>query len=152
MQSPADPAKSRVWLEKPQRILWVISCLAVVSVLLALWEGPRRDGYPVAPSVRLTVAVKQLESFEAALDNFKFDIGSYPAGTNGLMALLQQPPTAVNWHGPYIDTVPKDPWGRDYRYECPGKHVAAGYPYDLWSEGGPPVNSVIANYGEFLGF
>ena len=84
--------------------------------------------------------------FKTALDEFQLDNGFYPTGTNGLMALLQRPPGATNWHGPYIEALPKDPWGRDYRYECPGKHTAVGYPYDLWSLGGRPVNSIIANY------
>jgi general secretion pathway protein G len=47
---------------------------------------------------------------------------------------VQQPRDAQNWRGPYLKSdVPKDPWGNDYVYECPGKHNASGY--DLMSMG-----------------
>ena len=57
-----------------------------------------------------------------ALDAFKRDTGHYPTGTNGLLELVQRPPDTTNWHGPYLEFIPKDPWGHDYIYECPGKH------------------------------
>jgi general secretion pathway protein G len=113
--------------------------MAVVWVL-------KHDDSPVPPSARQVSVVTQMACFKTALDEFQLDNGFYPTGTNGLMALLQRPPGATNWHGPYIEALPKDPWGRDYRYEYPGKHTPLGYPYDLWSLGGRPVNSIIANY------
>jgi general secretion pathway protein G len=91
-----------------------------------------------------------MAQLKTALDGFEVDNGFYPLGTNGLMALVQRPAGATNWHGPYIEALPKDPWGRDFHYDCPGKHTAAGYPYDLWSLGGPPGNRVLANYRELL--
>ena len=39
------------------------------------------------------------------------------------MDLVQQPRDAQNWRGPYLQPmIPKDPWGNDYIYECPGRH------------------------------
>jgi general secretion pathway protein G len=40
-----------------------------------------------------------------------------------------------NWRGPYLqtDSIPKDPWGNDYIYECPGKHNPSSY--DIMSMG-----------------
>jgi general secretion pathway protein G len=49
------------------------------------------------------------------------------------MDLIQSPRDARNWHGPYLDKLPQDPWGNYYLYVYPGKHNPAGY--DLYSAG-----------------
>ncbi len=50
-----------------------------------------------------------------------------------LQDLLVQPGNARNWHGPYLDSIPVDPWGNNYIYYYPGKHNPTGY--DLLSVG-----------------
>ena len=67
-------------------------------------------------------AVTQISTFKTALDAFEVDNGYYPKGRNGLLDLVQKPRDSVNWHGPYLESIPKDPWGNDYLYEFPGKH------------------------------
>ena len=79
-----------------------------------------------------------------ALDAFEVDTGRYPKGRNGLMDLIQQPRDTTGWHGPYLDNVPKDPWGNDYIYECPGRHNPTSY--DLSSMGPPGEDTVIGNW------
>jgi general secretion pathway protein G len=88
----------------------------------------------------------QIATFKTALDAYEVDNGYYPKGKNGLMDLIQQPRDAQNWRGPYIqsDSIPKDPWGNDYIYECPGRHNPSSY--DLSSVGPPGENMVIANW------
>ena len=56
------------------------------------------------------------------------------------MDLIQQPRDAQNWRGPYLqsDSIPKDPWGNDYIYECPGRHNPTSY--DISSLGPPGDN------------
>ena len=58
------------------------------------------------------------------------DNGFYP---KTLQDLVQQPGNAKNWHGPYLDKIPMDPWGNNYIYYYPGKHNASSY--DLLSIG-----------------
>jgi general secretion pathway protein G len=88
----------------------------------------------------------QIATFKTALDAFEVDNGYYPKGKNGLMDLIQQPRDAQNWRGPYLqsDSIPKDPWGSDYIYECPGRHNPTSY--DVSSAGPPGENGVIANW------
>src|SRR5581483_8515520 len=68
-----------------------------------------------------------------ALDLFKLEVGRYPTTQEGLQALVTAPPGATNWNGPYWkqSTVPKDPFGNEYKYTAPGAHVA----YDIVSYG-----------------
>jgi general secretion pathway protein G len=88
----------------------------------------------------------QIAAFKTVLDAYEVDNGYYPKGKNGLMDLIQQPRDAQNWRGPYLqsDSIPKDPWGNDYIYECPGRHNPSSY--DLSSLGPPGDNAVIANW------
>ena len=93
-----------------------------------------------------TAALTQIASFKTALQMFQQNTGYLPRGTNGLLELLRRPPGASNWHGPYLDSIPQDPWGRDYLYECPGKHIASGYAYDLISLGPPGKDAPIVSW------
>ncbi len=125
-------------------VIEVLCVLAIAVVLLIVVNPERGRG-----AARMTAAMTELQSLKSALDSFHVDNGFYP-GTNGLQDLVQEPSGATNWRGPYVVLIPKDPWGRDYIYECPGKHTAAGYPYDLLSLGLPGSSNPIANWSYHL--
>ena len=84
---------------------------------------------------------------EQAVERFNLNMDRHPTTDEGLKVLVD-PPTGQekNWRGPYMqsDSVPKDPWGNDYIYECPGRH--GSNPYDLSSSGAPGTDKVIANW------
>jgi general secretion pathway protein G len=88
----------------------------------------------------------QIATFKTALDAYEVDNGFYPKGKSGLMDLIQQPRDAQNWRGPYLqsDAIPKDPWGNEYIYECPGRHNPSSF--DLSSLGPPADNTPIGNW------
>jgi general secretion pathway protein G len=106
--------------------------LVILGVLAAI-VLPKFTG--VSERSRVTAAKTQLSTFKTALGAFEVDMGYYPKGKSGLLDLIQQPRDAQNWHGPYIesDSIPKDPWGNDYIYECPGRHNPNFY--DVYSAG-----------------
>ena len=82
-----------------------------------------------------TQAITQIANFETALDAFNIDIGRYPTTMEGLEALVVKPTGLDKWREPYLkrQTLPKDPWGNEYQYKCPGEHNQ--YDYDLYSFG-----------------
>lgn len=111
----------------------LIELLVVIIILglLAGLVGPRLFGR-VGQS-KQAAARAQIELFSAALDQYRLDVGSYPASGAGLDALVKNP-SASNWNGPYLkkNVVPADPWGKPYQYKCcPGDHGD----YDIWSLG-----------------
>ena len=111
----------------------LVELLVVIIILglLAGLVGPRLFGR-VGQS-RHATARAQIELLGAALDQYRLDVGAYPATAAGLNALVQNP-NAPNWNGPYLkkSAVPADPWGRPYQYKCcPGDHGD----YDVWSMG-----------------
>jgi general secretion pathway protein G len=110
--------------------------LLLVLVILGVLAGivlPRFSG--TTGRARETAAQTQISTFKTALSAYEVDMGSFPKGKEGLKELVVAPRNAKNWRGPYLDKneVPKDPWGNDYIYECPGKHNASSY--DLMSMG-----------------
>jgi len=68
-----------------------------------------------------------------ALKLYELDNGNYPSSEEGLNALLNKPSSALNWNGPYLEKSPIDPWGKEYKYKCPGEHRVNDY--DLYSLG-----------------
>ena len=111
----------------------LVELLVVIIILglLAGLVGPRLFGR-VGQS-RQATARAGVELLGAALDQYRLDVGAYPATAVGLQSLVQNPNVA-NWNGPYLkkSAVPADPWGRPYQYKCcPGDHGD----YDVWSVG-----------------
>lgn len=78
------------------------------------------------------IAKAQIDALEKALDQYRLDVGAYPATENGLAALTTKPQGLDRWQGPYLKKpAPADPWGRAYQYKSPGDHGD----YDLLSLG-----------------
>jgi general secretion pathway protein G len=121
--------------------------LVIIGLIMGL-VGPRVLSY--LSDSRVKAARLQIESFSNSLDLFYVDAGRYPTTQEGLGALLERPPSADRWSGPYLrgNSVPNDPWGNSYMYRSPGAHGA----YDLVSygskgrEGGENSESEIANW------
>ncbi len=121
-------------------LLLVLVILGILAaIVLPRFTNRRRQA-------EIAAVQTQIATFKTALDAYEVDNGYYPKGRNGLQDLIQQPRDAQNWRGPYLqaDAVPKDPWGNDYIYECPGRHNATAY--DLSSAGPPGENTVIGNW------
>ena len=114
-------------------LLEILVVIAILGLLIGL----------VAPAAlrqlsgaRGSVARQSIERISAVLDLYKLDVGTYPTGAQGLVALVQRPGEAAAWNGPYIkgESVPLDPWGRAYVYRNPSSR--GGHEFDLCS-GGP---------------
>ena len=88
-------------LLRDQRGFSLIELLVVIIILglIAGLVGPRLFGR-VGQS-KQAAARAQIELFGAALDQYRLDIGAYPAAGLGLQALVQNPNLA-SWNGPYL--------------------------------------------------
>jgi general secretion pathway protein G len=103
---------------KPSPTRYVLLALLIAAPALLYIALPREHA-------RATSMVTQLASFKTALDAFQVDCGRLPTTEKGLQALLTNPPDhpVAGWHGPYLDSLPKDKWGHEYVYTCPGTVV-----------------------------
>ena len=110
----------------------LIELMIVISILslLAYMVAPRLMG--VMGKAKPKIAQADLANLGTALDLFYLDVGRYPTTEEGLKALVVKPGDLAGWAGPYLKRgTPKDPWGREYIYKCPGENG----PYDLITYG-----------------
>ena len=106
----------------------LIELMVVVVILgiLALYVAPKIMGRP--DEAKQVKAKMDIASLETALKLYRLDNGLYPSTEQGLPALVQPPQSGIipkSWkEGGYLEKsqVPKDPWGNDYLYLCPGSH------------------------------
>jgi general secretion pathway protein G len=118
--------------KKRRNAFTLIEILIVITIiaLLASLVAPRL--FSKLSSSKQKIAKTQINLIESALDAFKLDVGRYPTTQEGLKVLWKNPGNIKGWDGPYLPKpVKKDPWGRPYIYESPGKHGE----YDLYSLG-----------------
>ena len=109
----------------------LVEMLLVVTIIgiLAALVIPRIVG--VSERSRVTAAQADIQGgIKSALGQYEVDNGFFP---KSLQDLMVAPSNAKNWHGPYLDKLPTDPWGNPYIYYYPGKHSANSY--DLLSPG-----------------
>lgn len=102
----------------------------VIIGLLAGYVGPRF--FSQIGKSEVNTARAQIDAFDKALDQYRLDVGRYPASEQGLQALIEAPAGEPRWNGPYLKkAVPTDPWGQAYQYRQPGEHGE----YDILSLG-----------------
>lgn len=124
-----------MYREKPKKnisgftLIEVMVVIIIIGLLSAL-VAPKFFGK--IDKAKVKTAKAQIELLGAALDDFRLDNGRYPTTQEGLKALRQKPDGMDSWMGPYLPKdVPKDPFGNEYHYKCPGDHGR----YDLYSYG-----------------
>ncbi len=98
-------------------IISLVAGVVGVAVLNRLEEARRK------------VAFTQIKQIGEALELYKLSLRRYPSTAEGLVALTQPKGNEK----PFMNTIPKDPWGVDYTYIYPGTNNPSGF--DLMSYG-----------------
>lgn len=138
--------------EQGYTLLEVVAVLTLMAALLTL----------VTPNIikelkkgQAKAARAQVQSLKNVLNSYYMDNSCYPTTEQGLKALVEKPtipPVPETWNGPYLEdkSIPRDPWGEELRYICPGNHNPDRY--DLYSlgsdkkEGGEGNDADIGNW------
>jgi general secretion pathway protein G len=124
-----EPRQRPHWLDEvtwPRLLLAIFALLILFPQLIPKFiaRSDRNNG-------RLGAAKVDLANFESALNAFEIDVGRYPTQGESLRALVAR--TGREWHGPYLKSIPTDPWGSPYVYVFPGIHNEDSF--DLSSNG-----------------
>jgi len=124
-------------------VIVIIGLLATVVVVNVL---PSRDKAMVEKA-RADIAL-----IEQGLEMYRLDNFSYPAGAQGLAALVSPPSGLADparyRRGGYVKRLPDDPWGRAYQYALPGTHGEVDV-YSWGADGQPGGEDDDADIGNW---
>ncbi len=112
----------------------IIEILVVVMLisLLAVFMVPRF--LEKADVAKHMMAKPRIAILEGSLGEFWFDCGRYPTQSEGLKALLKEPPgLSGKWKGYGKEDDLLDPWGNEFHYLIPGKNNPQKY--DIFTYG-----------------
>ena len=127
-------------------IMVVVVILGILAALIVPKVISRPD------EARITAARQDVATLAQALRLYKLDNFAYPTTDQGLQALVVKPaaaPIPANWKtGGYLERLPKDPWGRDYRYLNPGRHGEIDV-FSLGADGEPGGEGNDADIGNW---
>jgi general secretion pathway protein G len=132
--------------QRGMTLIEILVVLVLIGIVLGIVGGNFIGRGEKAKADAAKIEIGQIGQ---ALDLYKLETGKYPSSSEGLQALVSAPSGAANWNGPYWkkSTIPKDPWGNEYRYASPGQKGA----YDIVSlgadgkEGGDAANKDISS-------
>jgi len=111
---------------KKERAFTLLELLLVILIIGILAAVAVERFVGVGGEAKEKAAGLQIDSFEGALERYKLHMDNYPTSEEGLQCLVVKPDdeeAAQKWKGPYLqkNIIPKDPWGHDYVYKCPGE-------------------------------
>jgi len=122
-------------MERKQQGFTLIEIMLVVTIIALLLGAAI---YKLGGNVEYARDIRgeaDIQGINTQLGLYESMNGFYPTTEHGLQALVTQPntdPKPTRWYQLYKE-LPKDPWGTDYIYRCPGLKNPNGY--DLYSAG-----------------
>ena len=119
--------------ERAFTLLEIMLVVAIIALLLSTGFYIFGNKLAIGQDAKINA---DLKAFDGALQTYRMVADDQlPSTEQGLQALVNMPatdPKPNKWYQ-MMDHVPKDPWGHEYVYICPGKHNPNGY--DLYSKG-----------------
>lgn len=99
-----------------------------------------------AENAKMKTTKVQIKIIEQALADFKLTTGRFPTTAEGIKGLVVKPADfSANWpRDGFLPEVPKDGWGREFTYKCPGSDRA----YEILSYGADGVEGGEDEYAD----
>jgi general secretion pathway protein G len=121
-------------------LLVVILILGILAALII----PRLFGHQ--DEAKVAKAKSDISELTGALTRFRLDTDRFPTDQEGFQALLSQPGDVTKWNGPYIESLPNDPWDTPYVYHDLGNNQVEVLSYGGdHAPGGDGINADISN-------
>src|ERR1700747_2054330 len=111
-------------------LLEIMLVVSIIVIILGVAISKLGNTTGIAKSMRVQA---DIQAIKTQLQLYESMNGFYPSTEQGLQALVTQPqndPRPARWYQ-FFKQVPKDPWGTDYVYRCPG--LKNPTTYDLYS-------------------
>lgn len=109
--------------QRGMTLIEILVVLVLIGIVLGIVGG---NFIGKGEKAKADAAKIEIGQISQTLDLYKLEVGRYPSSQEGLQALISAPAGVANWNGPYWKkgTVPKDPWGNEYKYASPGSKAA----------------------------
>jgi len=130
--SSAGPRARKSRRERGMNLLEIMVVLVIISLVAGTVGVAVMKQLENAKQKQAKI---QIHNLSEALELYKLQFHNYPGTGEGLQALVSPKGNAQ----PFLNSVPKDPWGRDYVYIYPGSSNPSGF--DLLSYGSDGVQS-----------
>ncbi len=128
-------------------LLEIMLVVAIISLLLGsaffIFGDKLKIGQDARINADFTAINGALQTYRMVADD------QLPTTEQGLQALVTVPqsdPKPGKWYQ-MMERLPKDPWGRDYVYICPGKHNPNGY--DIYTKGKDGIDGTEDDRGNW---
>ena len=107
----------------------IIIALAIIGIMI----GGTLGLTSYIGQARRRSAEANLRLYKNQVEQYRQDVGAYPASLNDLKDRPTDEATAKRWKGPYMEVELQDPWGVEYQYVVLPK--GSKPPYELYSFG-----------------
>ena len=106
--------------------------VAIIALLLSTGFYYLRPQIEIGPDAKIGADFRAFDTALQTYENLDGSPADHRTGIAGAGDDAGDRPEAERWYQ-LMERLPKDPWGHDYVYVCPGKHNPQGY--DLYSKG-----------------
>lgn len=152
MNRPAPLLPPRSRRTRSRTGFTLMEVLLVLAILVILGSLAAVSFRGVMGDADVKAAASQIGLFRPAIDTYEMEFRHYPTT---LQSLVTAPPDVdqTKWQrviAPMYTsgTIPKDPWGREYKIAAPGTHNINGY--DIWSAGPDGVDGNADDVGNWV--
>lgn len=97
----------------------LIEIMVVVIIISILGAIIAPNMFKRAHQARVVAAQNGIGTIESQMALYKLDNYAFPNTGEGIKALVSSNGKRT-WNGPYLDEIPKDPWGNEFQYQYPG--------------------------------
>ena len=126
------------FMKKTNKGFTLIELLSAIGIFILLCLLSFTLVRQVIQRARMATAKGEISQISAVLEMEKQDTGTYPVFLTDLTRDKTNPPSEQQqgWQGPYINSIPLDPWGNPYFYQIPPTTLFNSPPLPRTS--GPP--------------
>lgn len=113
----------------------LIEIVIVLTIISILGAGVMYMTKSWIDTSKETRVASDIEKIATGMLGYESRNMRLPTQDQGIKALVEKPtiePLPERWI-PFLEEVPKDPWGADYKYRIPAQKSKKGY--DIWSMG-----------------
>lgn len=137
---------------RAQRGFSLIEILVVLVIMGLLISVVAPTVLNSADGARIQKVHADFKAIETALRIYRLDNYVYPTTDQGLAALIEpstlEPEPRNFKEGGYLESMPMDPWGREYLYLSPGESGEVDI-YSLGADGLPGGEGQSADIGNW---